>query len=128
MKQHEIKTISINTASINTAKLDNPIAHKIVIVDPDPTCLESAKLFFSECSCVITLLINPKMVLEYLNKHSEQVDLVILDITYSETSALELFKALKNDRNLDNIPVMLQISSKNKKKFTQILYLPVVTF
>lgn len=88
MKQYELKT-----TSINTAKLDDPIANKIVIIDPDPACLESVKLFFSQCECVITQLTNTGSALEYIRKNSKQIDLTILDITHSEASALELFKA-----------------------------------
>lgn len=82
--------------------------YKIMIVDDDPTSLAIGKALL-EPSYKIILMKSGVQALGYL-KNNPKPDIILLDMVMPGTSGLDVLKALKEDRKLDDIPVIFLTS------------------
>lgn len=80
---------------------------KILIVDDTRFILEYAKniLIENHINCEIVLANSGIQALEIL--HSQEIDIVILDIVMPKLDGLEVLKKIREDKKLSNLPVIM---------------------
>lgn len=86
---------------------------KILIVDDQEENLFLLQTILSQIGCEVDTLNNPLEAMEYLR--SNKYDLIILDILMPHIDGFALCEMIKNDKNLQKIPVMF-ISSLEQEK------------
>lgn len=97
----------------NTAELKkNDI--EIMVVEDSPTQAEALKMLFYGNGYKVIMAENGKVALDLARKHVP--DLILSDILMPEMDGYELCSAIKNDKALKEIPVMLLSELSKKEK------------
>ncbi|AIL66051.1 Sensor protein evgS precursor [Rickettsiales bacterium Ac37b] len=94
----------------------------ILIIDDEEVCLMSMKIILHNSNYNITTIDKGLDALIYLESHSNEVDLILLDLMMPDISGLEIIYKIKNNPKLCNIPILLQTGVNDdteiKKAFT----------
>jgi CheY-like chemotaxis protein len=66
--------------------------------------------------------------LDYLSKHSSEIDFIFLDLMLLDMHGLEVLKKIKSDESLANIPVIVQSASADKDDYFKTIKLGAIKF
>jgi CheY-like chemotaxis protein len=66
--------------------------------------------------------------LDYLSKHSSEIDFIFLDLMMPDMDGLEVLKKIKSDESCANIPVIVQSASDNKSDYSKAIELGAIGF
>lgn len=90
------------------------MSKKVLVVDDDPDVVTINVSVVEECGCTPVVANNGEEGLKKVK--AEKPDLVILDVLMPRQSGIRLYRALKTDDALKDIPVIL-LSGIAKKTF-----------
>lgn len=66
--------------------------------------------------------------LEYLSKHSSEIDFIFLELMMPDMHGLDVLKKIKSDESLADIPVIVQSGSDNKSDYSKDIELGAIEF
>ena len=78
---------------------------KVLIADDDPTCIDFVQMSLADMPCEVLVAEDGQQALAVAREHRPQV--IILDIQMPELNGFDVFSALRRDRNLAAIPVIM---------------------
>jgi CheY-like chemotaxis protein len=87
----------------------------ILILDDEEVCLSAAKLLLKRYGYKIATASNGKDGLDYLAEHRDSVLLILLDINMARMTGIEFLAIVKDDHNLNTIPVILQSAATDEE-------------
>ena len=88
--------------------MNNRIIGTGLVVDDDIGCRLIAKFLLSHIFCKIVTATTAEESLEYLQKYSHEVSLILLDINLPQMTGLECLSEIKRNYYFKNIPVIVQ--------------------
>ena len=86
--------------------------NKVLVVDDSPTDLANIKTIVSDAGCLVVTASNGKEAVD--KAKTEKPDLVFLDIIMPDQDGFGTCRALSNDSDTKDIPVIF-VTSKNQK-------------
>lgn len=89
--------------------MNGPMAKKILVVDDDPFILAVVEKFLKIKGFVVITTTDPEDAFHRADK--EKPDLVISDVAMPGLDGFTLLKALKDNKNTKNIPLVLLTAS-----------------
>ena len=94
---------------------------KVVVADDDVFNLEILKKDTEDCGMQCTEFPDGDDTLEYLLKHPDEVDIVILDKMMPRMDGLTVIKKMKEHASLKDIPVIIQTGEVSSEKVQEAL-------
>src|SRR5437867_2243827 len=79
--------------------------HTILILNDEPTILELVRVLLEEAGCQVVSTTDSHQALSLLRK--EPIDLFIQDIDRPDMDGLELYRRMKSEEQLRDIPILL---------------------
>ena len=100
----------------------------ILMIDDEDACLISMELLLKGTNYNLITINGGYQGLDYLNRNSNIVDLMLLDLMMPEIYGLNLLIELKNNQRLANIPVILQSGTSDSSEIDKAYQLGVVSY
>jgi two-component system sensor histidine kinase ChiS len=89
-------------------KIDKSKTINILLIDDEDISYSSLSLLLYGKNFNISACNSGHAALDYLNKHSRQVDLIMLDLIMPDIHGLDILKMIKQNKNLSHIPILIQ--------------------
>lgn len=80
---------------------------RVLIVDDEAACLFSLSMILENCGHEIATAQDGVQALNYIQKHYNKIDLIMLDMMMPHMHGLEVLKKIKSNHNCMNIPVVI---------------------
>ena len=98
----------------------------ILLIDDEDLNHTSLTLLLYGLNFNITAINTGHGALDYLNKHKQNVDLILLDLIMPDIYGIDILKYIKKDKSLANIPVILQSGLAGDSDITEAMKLGAV--
>lgn len=93
----------------------NVMENSILVVDDEEDTVELARMVLEYEGYRVFSAGNGEEAIQFLNTTAEKPDLVLLDVLMPKVNGLEVCKWIKNNPNLQDIPVLLFTAKVGKK-------------
>ena len=81
---------------------------RILAIDDNESCLTTIAIMLSSAEIELATMSDPLEALQHVRKNSREIDLILLDYMMPEMDGFEFLRALQEDEQLKNIPVIIQ--------------------
>ena len=98
----------------------------ILLIDDEEVSYSSLSLLLYGKNFNISACNSGHAALDYLNKNSRQVDLIMLDLIMPDIHGLDILKMIKQNNNICHIPVLIQSGVAGNSEITQAMELGAV--
>jgi two-component system sensor histidine kinase ChiS len=99
---------------------------RILLIDDEDTSNTSLSLLLYGLNFEIHAVTSGHSALDYLNKHKLEIDLIMLDLIMPDMHGMEILKAIKSDKSLAGIPVLIQSGIAGNAEISDALKLGAV--
>jgi response regulator RpfG family c-di-GMP phosphodiesterase len=129
MKPYKIRAKIMKSKSIKT-DLDsiNSIKGIVLIIDDEDINHHVIRMILKNAKYDIISTYSGEEALDYLSKHSSEIDFIFLDLMMPNMHGLEVLKKIKFDKSLANIPVIVQSASDNKNDYSKAIEFGAIKF
>ncbi len=100
----------------------------ILIIDDEETCLGSMELLLHGSKYNLIKCNSGQAGLKYLEQHHEFISLVMLDLMMPDIYGLNVLSDIKNNKELNKIPVMLQTGSSDEEEIVKAFNMGINSF
>jgi len=107
-------------------KIDKSRTINILLIDDEDVSFTSLSLLLYGKNFTINACNSGHAGLDYLNKHSSQIDLIMLDLIMPDIHGLDILKMIKQNSNLNHIPVLIQSGITGSSEITQAMEIGAV--
>ncbi len=95
----------------------------ILMIDDEPTCQMSMDILLSNTNYKLISVYGGVAALEYLAEHSQNVDLIFLDLMMPDMYGLNVLAEIKARPEICNIPVIIQSGTNDNKEIEKTISL-----
>ena len=85
----------------------------ILMIDDDLVCHNIISMIFKNANYKMVSVYTASAGLDYLNQHKNEIDLVLLDLMMPDMYGINVLQAIKADKFLQHIPVIIQSASND---------------
>jgi two-component system, sensor histidine kinase ChiS len=100
----------------------------ILIIDDEESCLSSMEILLHGSKYNLIKYNSAINGLNYLRNHYMSTSLIMLDLMMPDMYGLNLLKKIKSDKNLADIPIILQTGSSDENEIVKALDMGIVCF
>jgi two-component system sensor histidine kinase ChiS len=98
----------------------------ILLIDDEEVSYSSLSLLLYGKNFNINACTSGHAAMDYLNKHSRQIDLIMLDLIMPDIHGLDILKMIKQSQNLTHIPVLIQSGVAGTSEIAQAMEMGAV--
>lgn len=98
----------------------------ILLIDDEDVSFSSLSLLLYGKNFNVYACNSGHAALDYLNKHSRQIDLIMLDLIMPDIHGLDILRMIKQSHNLSHIPVLIQSGVAGTSEIAQAMEIGAV--
>lgn len=93
--------------------------YNIVVIDDEEVCLNSMEMLLRGTKFNLIKINSAEFAVDYLRRNAQYISVIFVDLMMPDVYGINLITALKEDKFLKEVPIILQTSSSDEKEISK---------
>jgi two-component system sensor histidine kinase ChiS len=102
--------------------------YNVLMIDDEEICLNAVEVLLYGTKYNLIKIKSPQLALKYLKENHQNISLIFIDLMMPELYGLNLISLIKDDKNMVDVPIILQTSSSDEDEIVKAFELGIFSF